>query len=345
MNTRTDSQSPNNTPRKANWKTWPIRLFEWLNLIGLVVIFLGIVPLFSFVFYGLDLFFENGIRDSRDCIPDDFWTYLYFSVVTISSLGYGDLHPVGFGRLAAGVEVVLGLVLIAAVVAKIVSEQQSRLMRLLYSSDQERRIKQFRLDLAENAKLLDQAARDHKHVALRRIADSSVALLYGLRSYLLFQMNHGMLLEVVGRTNFRGLLECLRELSEKSAWIAVHVPERDNATIKRLERVIQHCIYNVDHVKERASDTRSLRVCELVHKSQTQYHIWRKRLQKTGHIILGKDYSELSDYLLSEVRSEWREGPRPRNIHKRIAERLGISYGLSSRAIEAIENERSDSGQ
>lgn len=315
-------------------------MFDRLTLIHLIAIFFGLVLFFSVVFFGLDQCCDNGIRDGSGLLPKDFWTYLYFSVVTISSLGYGDFHPIGFGRLAASFEVVFGLILIAAVVAKIVSEQQSTLMRLLYSSDQERRVKQFRLDLEENANLLDQAASNHEHVELRRIAKRSVSLLTGLRSYLLYQMNQGMLLEVGGETNIRALLQRVRKLSEKSAWIAIHVPERDTATVTNLERVVQHCIYTVDHVKERTSDVRSLTICKLVRDSQTWYQDQRERLRKGGDTILGRDYKELSEYLLNEIRIEWPNGPRPRNIHRRIAKRLGITHGLSAKAVKAVENER-----
>lgn len=42
------------------------------------------------------------------------WTYLYFSVVTFTTLGYGDLHPrEGFCRFLAGSEALLGAALMA----------------------------------------------------------------------------------------------------------------------------------------------------------------------------------------------------------------------------------------
>jgi Ion channel len=44
--------------------------------------------------------------------PDDFLSYVYFSASTYSSLGFGDVFPVGPLRLIAGVEVLNGLLLI-----------------------------------------------------------------------------------------------------------------------------------------------------------------------------------------------------------------------------------------
>ena len=42
----------------------------------------------------------------------DIWTYLYFSAETYTSLGFGDVTPVGPIRLLAGVEALNGLLLI-----------------------------------------------------------------------------------------------------------------------------------------------------------------------------------------------------------------------------------------
>jgi hypothetical protein len=44
--------------------------------------------------------------------PDGFEDYIYFSAVTYTSLGFGDLVPTGHMRLLAGVEGLNGLILI-----------------------------------------------------------------------------------------------------------------------------------------------------------------------------------------------------------------------------------------
>lgn len=38
-----------------------------------------------------------------------FLDYEYFSVVTATTLGYGDLHPVGIGRIFASAEAIFGM--------------------------------------------------------------------------------------------------------------------------------------------------------------------------------------------------------------------------------------------
>ncbi|MFE8700551.1 ion channel [Cytobacillus sp. FJAT-54145] len=51
-------------------------------------------------------------------------TSLYFSAVTLFSVGYGDIAPVGFGRGIAVVEALIGYTLPAAFVAKAMFDKE-----------------------------------------------------------------------------------------------------------------------------------------------------------------------------------------------------------------------------
>lgn len=53
-----------------------------------------------------------GIGGFGGTLENQFTDYLYFSTATYSSLGYGDVYPLGGLRLVAGIETVAGLVLI-----------------------------------------------------------------------------------------------------------------------------------------------------------------------------------------------------------------------------------------
>ncbi len=58
----------------------------------------------------LDRFIDIG--GFKGEVPVALHDYVYFSTVTYSSLGYGDLYPTGGLRLVAGVEAINGLLLI-----------------------------------------------------------------------------------------------------------------------------------------------------------------------------------------------------------------------------------------
>lgn len=53
-----------------------------------------------------------GIGGFSGSIEYRFWDYLYFSTETYTSLGYGDIVPLGGLRLMAGMETITGLMMI-----------------------------------------------------------------------------------------------------------------------------------------------------------------------------------------------------------------------------------------
>jgi hypothetical protein len=55
---------------------------------------------------------QFGIGSFGGTFTDQFSDYLYFSTATYTSLGYGDIYPIGGLRLMAGIETVAGLMMI-----------------------------------------------------------------------------------------------------------------------------------------------------------------------------------------------------------------------------------------
>ena len=95
----------------------------------------------------------HGIGQNLNPLPDitfpaNILTGIYFSTVTISSLGYGDMHPMGFSKVLACIEVLLGLVLIGIMIAKVTSQSLSYHVERLFSSDAQKRLKIFATEFA-----------------------------------------------------------------------------------------------------------------------------------------------------------------------------------------------------
>ena len=59
-------------------------------------------------------------------------TAVYFSFITATSVGYGDVVPMGAARIVAVAEAVSGLLIFGAVVAKFVSRRQDELVREIH---------------------------------------------------------------------------------------------------------------------------------------------------------------------------------------------------------------------
>ncbi len=68
------------------------------------------VWLFALAYYFLSGHF--GLGEFGGHPPEQIYDFVYFSVVTYTSLGFGDLYPLQYLRLIAGVEALTGLVMI-----------------------------------------------------------------------------------------------------------------------------------------------------------------------------------------------------------------------------------------
>ena len=68
------------------------------------------VWMYAFTYYVLAD--HLGIGSFGGTLENHFSDYLYFSTSTYSSLGYGDVYPLGGLRIMAGIETVTGLVMI-----------------------------------------------------------------------------------------------------------------------------------------------------------------------------------------------------------------------------------------
>jgi len=101
------------------------RLRIIIGLVGALVA--HVVEIFVFT---LGYFFLNAMDVAGGLINmasepvSSFADYAYFSIATYTSLGFGDVVPVGVFRYVAGMEVLLGLVLIAWTASFIYVEMQ-----------------------------------------------------------------------------------------------------------------------------------------------------------------------------------------------------------------------------
>jgi len=52
----------------------------------------------------------------RTVSVEDYWNSLYFSVVTFTTLGYGDFRPIGKVKILASIEAILGIFFVALLI-------------------------------------------------------------------------------------------------------------------------------------------------------------------------------------------------------------------------------------
>jgi hypothetical protein len=88
-------------------------------LAGAVFGYFLLVVVWAMLFRAMELWSPGAFALAAD--GDPFTELLYFSLVTITTLGYGDISPVApFARISAGFEAAMGTLYIAILIARIV---------------------------------------------------------------------------------------------------------------------------------------------------------------------------------------------------------------------------------
>ena len=103
-------------------------------------IFLVIVVLVFGILYAVLTPWDHGFFHNDENQISTLWyrnllNGIYFSIVTISSLGYGDIHPVGFSKFLTSLEVLIGVAILGIIIAKLTSRKIAfRISRLSRSN-------------------------------------------------------------------------------------------------------------------------------------------------------------------------------------------------------------------
>ena len=93
---------------------------------------------------------EHGLVEGGRPVGGDFNGFIsaiYFSFVTATSIGYGDIVPVGFARVIACTEAVTALLIFGAVVAKFVSHRSDLLVSEIHRITFEERLDRIQTNL------------------------------------------------------------------------------------------------------------------------------------------------------------------------------------------------------
>ena len=127
-----------------------IFLVESISFFKYTLFFIATIVLFAVAYTYLTPY-GHGIGQSHEPVSDiTLLKGMYFSVVTISSLGYGDLHPMGISKALVCVEVLMGLGLVGIMIAKVTSQRLSYHVSRLFSSDAQKRLDEIAVDFEKS---------------------------------------------------------------------------------------------------------------------------------------------------------------------------------------------------
>lgn len=99
-----------------------------------LTVFVVVVTVSGILYHCLTPFGHGIGRDSSPLSDTSFSNGLHLSLVTVSSLGYSDMHPIGFSKAVASLEALAGMALTGILIAKITSRKLSFHVSRIYGS-------------------------------------------------------------------------------------------------------------------------------------------------------------------------------------------------------------------
>jgi ion channel len=143
-------RGPARLSRMGRWDRSLLGLVERRSTLQLFLIWIGTILASGSLFWLGALMGEHGLVEAGRPVGADlrgFVSAIYFSFVTATSIGYGDVVPVGAARAIAVAEAITALLIFGAVVAKFVSHRQEELVNDIHRITFEERLDRVQTNL------------------------------------------------------------------------------------------------------------------------------------------------------------------------------------------------------
>lgn len=285
----------------------------------------------------------NGLTNSKNEIVVSFFDCMYFSIVTFTSLGYGDFLPNGYGKLVSCLVVFLGLIIIALLVGKVASERQYSMLLLMHTSDCQRRLKEFQNELKKSNVEITH------YISKESLLDVSASI-NRLSKYLVFHANQSQSVQYGNHSALKGLYEEMT-LTHK---LCIDIFKSNPTDIY----IANKCIYIVDKItsilriqetisKTHATDAKRNfmnSICGFMSMRRTEKpeaDTTFKQVSRTTEKFTQWYCTQPTNWMVSKVNNEkfnrylatW-----PPHYHKRIANKLDISIRLVVKCINILKD-------
>ena len=127
--------------KKVN--TW----FDKFGFFHILVMWISIVALFGVMYAVLSTDTSHLIYTKTNEPVNNIMQQIYFSFITATTTGFGDIVPVGYFKILSIFEVVFGFLLLAFVTSKLVSIKQDVILNEIYEISFRERINRLRSSL------------------------------------------------------------------------------------------------------------------------------------------------------------------------------------------------------
>ncbi|SDE01747.1 Ion channel [Mucilaginibacter pineti] len=296
-----------------------------------LIVVLILLLIFGSALYYLQagVIFSNGNPASLK-----FGDAVYFSVVTFTSLGYGEYVPVGFARTFAASEVLLGLILVSMFVAKLASERQSALLLLVYTSQQQERIDGFEHSLTELRLKIDRATKSPKNKELRDLSESTLGFCSVIRSYLIVHYIQGDMARYGNGPTLLRLYRSFYDL-QKKCFEVLKIYDLSDKNYAMYGNIIGVCAgiarRLIRYHKNGSNEANMLNNMEGFSRTLTN---WQNDV-KAG-TVMNNPPNKFSDEMFAKVKKLLSNEPWTDNKHKTIAIELNISNKLAEKYVNKL---------
>ncbi|MBE8722700.1 potassium channel family protein [Sphingobacterium pedocola] len=289
----------------------------------LLLIFLTIF-LYAILYFFLDTYFEgHGINSP---LPN-FTDCLYFSAVTFTTLGYGDLLPEGFSKLLSIIEVCTGMLLAAIFIGKISSERQSSKLALIYASMNHQKILELINDV-NNA--VEETTRWYNAHDNKRLLDTSknlYDLVSVIRKYLTVQSLEGELAKQGNDSTLKRLYVSL-EKTQKQSYIIIKTSGINQNIITTHIRIVNSVARIGNSMKQFYNQND--KVTNILDELIREQRRCTTSIQKQNIVYR----TEITDDLIDNINKCKGETFDPKKDFERIANEIGISKRLLRKCIK-----------
>lgn len=141
---------PARLSQMRRWDRSVLSLIHRRSALQLFLIWIGMILLSGVGYWLVAVLSGDGLVEAGVPIGTDlqgFGNALYFSFVTATSIGYGDILPVGTARVIAVAEAISALLIFGSVVAKFVSHRQDELVSEIHRITFEERLDRVQTNL------------------------------------------------------------------------------------------------------------------------------------------------------------------------------------------------------
>lgn len=320
-----------NKPHKKSFLTTPFgRLIDDVSYMKLFFITF-LVWLSVSTYFTIASYYGHGMNVKLADIDtlEVFLSAMYFAGVTLTTLGYGEISPLGFGRLVSVLTAVSGLTVIAVLIAKISSERQSSILLLLHTSDIERRMSEFVNNIDECMFLISKYEKSGEFDLLHKEIKGLRALVEIINKYMTFHINQSLFLEIGTEAAIKKLLlkfsEChkliwsLREIAKANEKI-------ESVTYGVSKKMCFIEVMLLAHNKAKGELLEKLDSGKLSFK----HDVFTEWVKTT---VTEKKIQQVLKSLPEVPRQSW-----PRHIHKEIARKLTLSNAVVIKCIDELKS-------